>query len=94
MNDFQYGYLFIEAAHSLDGTMSGKASWYNFSNPRSPTLITQVTTGGNKPHMIAFYRDRMVDGFQANNTFRIWDFDDKFVANTYTGTVNPVWYMC
>lgn len=94
VNDFQQGYLVISAAHSLDGTLPGRVSWFNFTNPRSPTLITQVTTGGNKPHMIAFYRDRMVDGFQANNTFRIWDFDDKFVANTYTGTVNPVWYMC
>src|SRR5438309_888458 len=92
--DFQHGYLVINAAHSLDSSLSGRVNWYSFSNPRNPTLISQVTTGGNKPHMIAFYRDRMVDGFQANNTFRIWDFDDKFVANTYTGTVNPVWYMC
>ena len=94
VNDFQMGYLVINAAHSLDDSLSGRCSWFNFSNPRNPTLITQVTTGGNKPHMIAFFRDRMVDGFQANNQFRIWDFDNMFVANTYTGTVNPVWYMC
>ena len=47
--DFQHGYLVINAAHSLDGTQSGRVSWFNFSNPRSPSLITQVTTGGNKP---------------------------------------------
>ena len=92
--DFQHGYLVINAAHSLDGTQSGRVNWINFSNPRNPSLIAQVTAGGNKPHMIAFYRDRMIDGFQANNTFHIWDFDDKFLANTYAGTVNPVWYMC
>src|SRR5437773_1705211 len=34
MNDFQWGYLVIEAAHSLDVTQPGKISWYNFSNPR------------------------------------------------------------
>jgi cytochrome c peroxidase len=94
MNDFQYGYLFIEAAHSLDDAVSGKATWFDFSNPRNPTLIYQTTAGGNKPHMIAFYRDRMIDGFQNNNNFHIWDFDDKVLVNTYTGTVNPVWYMC
>lgn len=93
MIDFQHGYLYVGSAHSLDNTIPSKAIWINFTNPRSPTLITQVNTGGNKPHMIAFYRDRMIDGFQSAN-FRIWDFDDKFVANTYTGSVNPVWYMC
>src|SRR5262245_3070889 len=61
--DFQHGYLYIGAAHSLDNTIPGKASWINFTNPRSPTVIAQVTAGGNKPHMIAFYRDRMIDGF-------------------------------
>ncbi|MEO5804745.1 MAG: LamG-like jellyroll fold domain-containing protein, partial [Verrucomicrobiota bacterium] len=93
MIDFQHGYLFVEAAHSLDSSMAGKANWINFLNPRNPSLMTQVNAGGNKPHMISFYRDRMIDGFQAN-TFKMWDFDDKFVANTYSGTVNPVWYMC
>src|SRR5262245_12050023 len=50
--DFQHGYLCVNAAHSLDSTVSGRVSWFNFSNPRNPTLITQVTTGGNKPHMV------------------------------------------
>src|ERR1041384_940796 len=40
MADFQHGYLVINAAHSLDGTQSGRVSWINFSNPRSPSLIT------------------------------------------------------
>jgi len=59
VNDFQMGYLVISAAHSLDDSLPGRVSWFNFSNPRNPTLITQVTTGGNKPHMIAFYRERI-----------------------------------
>src|SRR3954447_2332305 len=33
MNDFQWGYLVIEAAHSLDVTQQGKVSWYDISNP-------------------------------------------------------------
>lgn len=94
MIDFQHGYLYIGAAHSLDNSIPSRVNWINISNPRSPTIITQVNTGGNKPHLAAFYRDRMIDGFQSGNSFRIWDFDDKFIANTYSGSVNPVWYMC
>jgi DNA-binding beta-propeller fold protein YncE len=94
MVDFQHGYLYVGSAHSLDNTITSKAIWINFTNPRSPSVITQINTGGNKPHMAAFFRDRMVDGFQSGNNFRIWDFDDKVVVNTYSGTVNPVWYMC
>jgi hypothetical protein len=55
--------------------------------------MSQVDMGGNKPHVIGFYRDRMIDGFQMLK-FNIWDFENKTIANTYTGTVNPVWYMC
>src|SRR3954468_18867282 len=29
MNDFQWGYLVIEAAHSLDDTQPGRVSWYD-----------------------------------------------------------------
>jgi hypothetical protein len=93
MNDFQWGYLIIEAAHSLDDSQHSLASWFNFSNPRNPVLISQVNAANNKPHMVAFYRDRMIDGFQGK-TFNIWDFDNKFIANTYSGSVDPVWYMC
>src|SRR5437764_5857090 len=53
MNDFQWGYLVIGAAHSLDLSQPSKVSWYNFSNPRNPVLLSQVTGGNNKPHMIA-----------------------------------------
>ncbi len=94
MIDFQHGYLYVGSAHSLDNTVTSKAIWISLANPRSPTVITQINTGGNKPHMAAFYRDRLIDGFQSGNNFRIWDFDDKFIANTYSGSVNPVWYMC
>src|SRR6185436_18444602 len=94
MVDFQHGYLYVGAAHSLDGTLPSRVNWINFSNPRSPAVITQIIAGGNKPHMAAFFRDRMIDGFQSGKNFRIWDFDDKFVLNTYSGTVDPVWYMC
>ena len=94
MIDFQHGYLYIGSAHSLDNTVPTKAIWISLANPRSPTVITQINTGGNKSHMAAFFRDRMLDGFQSGNNFRIWDFDDKFVVSTYNGSVNPVWYMC
>src|SRR5262245_66395713 len=57
MNDFQWGYLVIEAAHSLDVSQQGKVSWYDISNPRSPSLVFQGTGLNNKPHVIAFYRD-------------------------------------
>src|SRR3954466_15525365 len=67
MNDFQWGYLVIEAAHSLDNRQHSTISWYDLSNPRSPALLSQVTGGNNKPHVIAFYRDRMLDGFQGKN---------------------------
>jgi DNA-binding beta-propeller fold protein YncE len=93
MNDFQWGYLVIEAAHSLDDAQHSVVSWFNFSNPRNPVLISQANAANNKPHMVAFYKDRMIDGFQGK-TFNIWDFDNKFIANTYSGTVDPVWYMC
>src|SRR6185295_2232985 len=76
MVDFQHGYLYIGAAHSLNGVLPSKVNWINFSNPRSPSVITSVNAGGNKPHMAAFYRDRMIDGFQSGKNFRIWDFDD------------------
>jgi cytochrome c peroxidase len=93
MNDFQWGYLVIEAAHSLDLTQPGKVSWYDFSNPRSPTLLFQGAGANNKPHVIAFYRDRMMDGYQGKS-FHIWDFLNKTIVNTYSGSVDPVWYMC
>jgi hypothetical protein len=93
MNDFQWGYLVIEAAHSLDDTQPGKVSWYDFSNPRNPTLLFQGAGANNKPHVIAFFRDRMMDGYQGKS-FHIWDFLNKTIANTYSGSVDPVWYMC
>src|SRR5215831_3573584 len=93
MNDFQWGYLVIEAAHSLDDTQPGRISWYNFSNPRSPVLISQAAGANNKPHIISFFRDRMVDGYQGKS-FHIWDVLNKNIVNTYSGSVDPVWYMC
>ncbi|HSU53478.1 MAG TPA: LamG-like jellyroll fold domain-containing protein, partial [Candidatus Dormibacteraeota bacterium] len=93
MNDFQWGYLVIEAAHSLDDTQPGKVSWYDLSNPRSPALLFQGAGANNKPHVVAFYRDRMMDGYQGKS-FHIWDFLNKTIANTYSGSVDPVWYMC
>src|SRR5215212_8151223 len=67
MIDFQHGYLYVGSAHSLDNSVTSKAIWISLANPRSPTVITQINTGGNKPHMAAFYRDRLVDGFQSGN---------------------------
>ncbi|PWU16859.1 MAG: hypothetical protein C5B50_12625 [Verrucomicrobia bacterium] len=93
MSDFQHGYLIIESAHSLDDTLPGRDSWYDFSSPRAPRLLAQASAGGNKPHMIAFYGSRMIDGFQ-NTSFHIWDVENMIIVNTYSGTVNPVWYMC
>ena len=75
----------------MDGSIAGRVNWYNLSNPRSPSLIMQVTVG-NKPHMVGFWSDRMIDGFQ-DGSFRIWDFDDKTIAGTFNGSVSPVWYM-
>src|SRR5688572_16027544 len=51
MIDFQHGYLYIGAAHALNNSIPSRINWINISNPRSPTIIRQVTTGGNKPHM-------------------------------------------
>jgi hypothetical protein len=93
MNDFQWGYLLIEAAHSLDDTQPGVISWYDFSNPRNPVLISQAPGANNKPHMVSFFRDRMVDGYQGKS-FHIWDVLNKNIVNTYSGSVDPVWYMC
>ncbi len=95
MNAFEHGYLIIEAAHSVspDPTVSGKISWYDLSNPRSPVLLSQKTAGGNKPHMIAFWGSKMIDGFQNNKNFNIWDVENKTLLSTYIGSVNPVWYM-
>lgn len=90
--DFQHGYLYIGAAGAVNGSVPGQVNWYDLSNPRSPSKITSIPSGGNKPHMAAFWNDRMIDGFQATS-FRIWDFDDKTVGGTYTGTVGPVWYF-
>ncbi|MGZ4975245.1 MAG: Ig-like domain-containing protein, partial [Limisphaerales bacterium] len=96
MNAFEHGYLIIEAAHSVspDPTVSGKISWYDLSNPRSPVLLSQKTAGGNKPHMIAFWGSKMIDGYQNNKNFNIWDVENKTLLSTYVGSVNPVWYMC
>src|SRR5262245_31794801 len=93
MSDFQWGYLLIEAAHSLDNTQQGRISWYNFSNPRNPILISQALGGNNKPHMVSFFRDRMIDGYQGKS-FHIWDVLNRTIVNTYGGSVDPVWYMC
>lgn len=93
MSDFQHGYLIIESAHSLDDTLAGRNSWYDFSSPRSPRLLAQASAGGNKPHMVGFYGSRMIDGFQAAS-FHIWDVEGMSIVNTFSGTVNPVWYMC
>src|SRR6059058_4740646 len=49
MNDFQWGYLVIEAAHSLDDTQPGRVSWYDLSNPRNPVLVAQAAGANNKP---------------------------------------------
>jgi cytochrome c peroxidase len=90
--DFQHGYLYIGSAASLNGSVPGQVNWYDLSNPRQPVRISAIPASGNKPHMAAFWRDRMIDGFQGN-TFRIWDFDDKTIGGSYSGSVSPVWYF-
>ncbi len=90
--DFQHGYLYIGSAGAVNNSVPGQVNWYSLSNPRSPSRITAVAASGNKPHMAAFWNDRMIDGFQGSS-FRIWDFDDKAVSGTYSGTVSPVWYF-
>jgi DNA-binding beta-propeller fold protein YncE len=92
MIEYQHGWLWIGAGGTSTVGPNIRQNWFDISNPRSPVLFRSIPSSGNKPHMAAFWADRMIDGYQANS-FRIWDFDDQVVRNTYSGTVGPVWYM-
>jgi len=88
MADFQHGYLYIGAANSVDKQTPGFLSWWDLSNPRNPNMVIRRQAGGNKPHVAAFWEDKM----QLRNG-RVWDFDDFQQIGTYSGSVGPVWYM-
>ncbi len=90
--DFQHGWLYIGAARSVDNSRQGVGSWWDVSNPRQPTLTTQKTIFNNKPHMLTFWEDKMLDGHQASR-FLVWDFDDHREIASVNGSVGPVWYM-
>ncbi len=92
--EYQRGYLYIGAG-SDSGTTRTVASWYNFSNPRNPTLlfnVANVTGRGNKPHMASFWLDQFLDGTQLSG-FRWWNFDSHTIVKQYSGPVADVWYM-
>ena len=92
--EYQRGYLYIGAG-SDSGTTRTVATWYNFSNPRNPTVlfnVPNVSGRGNKPHMASFWDDKFLDGTQISG-FRWWNFDSHTIIKQYTGPVAPVWYM-
>ncbi len=90
--EFQRGYLYIGAGSDSPTTRT-VGSWWNFSNPRTPTAI-QITpiSGGNKPHMACFWDDKFLDGTQLTG-FRWWNFETRSIITKYNGAVGPVWYM-
>ena len=90
--EFQRGYLYIGAGSDSPTTRT-IGSWWNFSNPRTPVLIQAIPfSGGNKPHMAAFWDDKFLDGTQLTG-FRWWNFETRTQITKYNGAVGPVWYM-
>ncbi len=90
--DFQRGYLYIGAGSDSPTTRT-IGSWWNFSNPRTPTLIQAINfASGNKPHMGCFWDDKFLDGTQLTG-FRWWNFETRTQITKYNGAINPVWYM-